>query len=116
MSSPVITKHMKDFTKEREILVQLYSNEAESIKYLPFIFKDQEQLKEFFDMFGGKTLKIPDTYTEFLRMFMVMSTQTNEKKKGIHCFRRYKQKILETYLNLFETLRQALEVECRNGG
>lgn len=106
---------MRSFTKEREVLTQLYNNEADTIKYLPFIFKDLDQLKEFFDALGGKTLQIPDTYADFLRDYMTMKPQINEKKRGIHCFKRYKQKILESYLNLFDNLRQALENECKNG-
>ena len=38
----------------------------------------------------------------------------NDKCKGIHCMRKVKPKILESYLNLFTSLEEAIENECND--
>lgn len=102
-----------DVNREREVLSQLYANEADVVKYLPFFFSDMEQLKAFFDYFSGKTLKIPDSYQEFLESFLIKDKYTpNKKLRGIHCLRKMKPKILESYLGLFPSLESVIKNEC----
>lgn len=105
---------MKDLNREREVLAQLYTNTADSTKYLPFFFNNFKQLEMFFDMFAGKTLKIPTSYREFLENYLKTDGYiSNEKQKGINVSNGMRKKILESYLNLFSTLEEAIETECK---
>lgn len=106
---------MRDLNKEREILAQLYNNDADVIKYLPFFFSNLTELEQFFDIFGGKTLKLPNSFKEYTEKYMQVDKYIhNDKCKGIHCMRRVKPKILESYLNLFTSLEEAIENECND--
>lgn len=100
--------------KEKEVLAQLYANEADPIKYLPFFFNNSKDLQNFIDIFGGKNLRIPTSYQEYLENYLKKDTFTSNKKlRGINCIRKYKSKIIESYISLFTSLREVLENECK---
>lgn len=102
---------MKNIEKEKEVLSQLYSNTADSIKYLPFFFSCKEDLIDFFDMFGGKTLKLPKTFEDFLENYL-QTTNYSNKAKGINNIKKVKNKVLESYINLFPSLNEVIKNEC----
>lgn len=105
-----------DINKERQILSEIYGNSASTIKYLPFILGSEQLLKDFIDAFGGKTLDVPSSYEDFLRMFLSNDDKIglgNNRKRGIHCMKKYKTRILDTYLNLFDCLENALKTELK---
>lgn len=109
-------KKVYNNSKEREVLVSLYANKAESIKYLPFFFNKTNDLKKFFNMFGGKTLVLPDTYEEFLQ-YLLKNTDDNllpDDRTGIDVkiHNKVKLKALEAYLLLFDRYDDAIAVEC----
>lgn len=98
--------------KEREVLTQLYNNDADVIKYLPFFFSNPKQLAAFFDMFGGKTLKLPKTLKEFTEMYSkVDSYSDNRRIRGINGTKIMKKKVLESYINLFPNLESLIQNE-----
>lgn len=99
--------------KEREVLAQLYANEADVIKYLPFFFEDRKQLVAFIDMFRGKTLRIPTSYQEYLEKYLKTDPPTpNRSIRGVNGTRKMKDKMIESYLSLFSSLQDALKNEC----
>lgn len=104
----------KDYTKERTVLSQIYANKANSIKYLPFFFKDRKELRRFFNFFGGKTLVLPDTFEEFVEgCLYVDSLPDNDCKRGIDSkiHDKIKDKIINTYLNLYDTFESVIRNE-----
>lgn len=104
--------------REREVLISLYANKANSIKYLPFFFKDKKEVRRFFNMFGGKTLKLPDTYEEFLQYLLNSSLddKLSSSEIGIDdaIHERTKNRIVESYLLLYNNLHEVIESECKN--
>lgn len=99
--------------KEREVLAQLYANDADVIKYLPFFFEDRKQLAAFIDMFRGKTLRIPTSYQEYLEKYLKPDPPTpNRSIRGINGTKKTKDKIIESYLSLFTSLQDVLKNEC----
>lgn len=105
---------MKDYSKEREILAQIYANEADSIKYLPFFFKNKKDLIRFFNQFGGKTLVLPDTLEEFMQICLNdRKLPKDNKRKGIDSkiHERTKHKIVQTYLNLYDNYESVIYSE-----
>lgn len=106
---------MKDKTQEKIVLSQMYNNTADSIKFLPFFFQDKKELRRFFNQFGGKTLILPDTYEEFLQYLLNCSDIPEDRQRqGIdyNIHKRTKEKILETYINLFKSLEDVIRNEC----
>lgn len=100
--------------KEKEVLAQLYANEADTIKYLPFFFKNPKELQEFIEMFAGKNLRIPTSYQEYLENYLKEDSYTsNRKLRGINGVKKIKSKIINSYINLFSSLREVLENECK---
>lgn len=100
--------------KEREVLAQLYANEADVVKYLPFFFENKEQLQAFIEMFAGKTLKIPTSYKEYTENYLKVDAYTgNRKLRGINNVKRMRNKIIESYFNLFSSLKDVLFNECK---
>lgn len=99
---------------EKIILSKLYSNNADSIKFLPFFFRDKKDLRHFFNMFGGKTLVLPDTFEDFIKELLLDSDVDDENRKGIdkNIHERTKNKIIESYISLFATLQDVIENEC----
>lgn len=105
---------MRDLNKERKILSQLYANEASVVKYLPFFFSNEIDLKKFFDMFAGKTIKMPKSYEQFLDNYLKTDCFiSNVNNKGINNLQRNKEKILNSYTNLFNSLEELIENECK---
>lgn len=103
----------RNLNKEREVLAQLYANDAEVTKYLPFFFNDPKQLEAFFDTFGGKTLKIPKTYKEYVESYFKLDSYCNDRKyRGINGTKLMKNKIIESYFNLFSSLADVIKNEC----
>ena len=107
----------RNLEKEKKILSQIYANEADTIKYLLFFFKDRAQLRHFFNQFGGKTLRLPDTFEEFLEVCLnnddlVENTDCKGIDDNIH--NQTKNKILETYIRLFSCLEDVIQTECKN--
>lgn len=99
--------------KEKEVLAQLYANNADVVKYLPLFFNDKKQLEAFIEMFRGKTLKIPASYQEFVENFLNVDPYTdNRKLRGVNGVKKMQTKILESYLNLFSSLQDVLKNEC----
>lgn len=106
---------MDNLNKEREVLAQLYSNDAEVIKYLPFFFNDMEQLERFIDTFKGKTLNIPTSYQEYVEQFLQVDDFSKDRKtRGISGVKTMKRKILESYINLFPSLEAVIKNECKD--
>ena len=104
---------MKIPQKEKEVLAQLYANNADVIKYLPFFFNNAGQLKAFIDVFAGKTLKIPASYKDYVDGYMRPDKfDSNKRFRGINKSSKIKQKILESYLNLYPSLYELLKSEC----
>lgn len=99
---------------ERKIFSDLYSNTADSAKFLLFFFKDKAQLRHFFNMFGGKTLVLPDTFEEYIEQCLKVDDNIEESRKGIdsNIHKRTKDRIIEKYFNLFESLTDVIECEC----
>ena len=107
---------MKDYSKERKVLAQIYSNEANTIKYLPFFFKDKKELVRFFNQFGGKILVLPDTLEEFMQICLNNTKKPkNDKQIGIDSkiHERTKNKIIQTYLNLYDRYEDVIYNECK---
>lgn len=109
-------KIKRNLEQEKKILAQIYANEANSLKYLPFFFKDRAQLRHFFNMFGGKTLIVPDTYEEFIEFCLQNdSLPENDSYSGIdtNIHERTKDRILEAYIRLFNSIEECIETECK---
>lgn len=107
----------RDLNREKKILAQIYANEANSIKYLLFFFKDRAQLRHFFNQFGGKTLVLPDTFEEFLELCLNNDDLVeNNNQKGIddNIHKRTKDRIIDTYIRLFSSLEDVIKAECNN--
>lgn len=107
---------MNNYEKEREILAQIYANQANSIKYLPFFFQNKKDLIRFFNQFGGKTLVLPDTLEEFMQICLAdYTTPKEDNKKGIDVkiHERTKDRIIQTYLNLYDNLESVIYTECK---
>lgn len=103
----------KNLTKEREVLAQLYANEANVIKYLPFFFNNIKQLEAFLDTFGGKTLKLPTSFQEYVEDYLKPDCYSNNRKlRGIKGTKKMKEKIINSYINLFSSLEEVLKNEC----
>lgn len=105
-----------NYEKERNVLAQLYANKANSIKYLPFFFQSRKELQRFFNQFGGKTLVLPDTLEEFMELCLTVDDlPDNDKECGIDekIHERTKDRIIQTYLNLYESLEDVIFNECR---
>lgn len=104
--------------KERKVLAQLYANQADSIKFLPFFFQDMKELRRFFNQFGGKTLVLPDTLEEFMQFCLYNTTDfpKDGTKIGIdeNIHKRTKERIIETYLNLYKTLEDVILNELKS--
>ena len=47
------------------------------------------------------------------RYMLLEEMMRNEKQKGINVSNNMRKKILESYLNLFSTLEEAIETECK---
>lgn len=108
-------KIQRNLDQEKKILAQLYANEANSIKYLLFFFKDRAQLRHFFNQFGGKTLVLPDTFEEFLEVCLYNDDFVeSENQKGIdkNIYERTKDRIAESYIRLFSCLEDVIKTEC----
>lgn len=106
---------MRDVSQEKKILAQMYNNTADSVKFLPFFFQDKKELRRFFNQYGGKTLVLPDTYDEFWQYLLRNANIPEEpKRQGINqqIHERTKEKILETYINLFKSLEDVIRNEC----
>lgn len=100
--------------KEKEVLAQLYANDADVVKYLPFFFENKEQLQAFIEMFAGKNLRIPTSYKEYLENYNKVDTYTgNRKLRGINNVKKMRHKIVESYFNLFSSLEEVLFNECK---
>lgn len=100
------------YEKEKDFLAQLYSNNADTIKYLPFFFNNKQEFESFIEYFGGKTLRIPESYQEFLEiLFKPNKHANNYKSRGIRKVNKMKDKILNTYLSLFPSLEEAINNE-----
>lgn len=99
---------------ERKIFCDIYANKADSIKFLLFFFKDKAQLRHFFNMFGGKTLVLPDTFEEYIEMCLKADIDIDKNRQGIDSsiHERTKDRILEKYFNLFSSLTDVIESEC----
>ena len=96
----------RKYKKEREVLAELYSNNAKSIKYLLYFFKNKQDLINFFTMFKGKTLEIPETFEDFLSICLDTNIDKNNiEQTGINNeeHEKIKDKIVQTYLNLYDT-------------
>lgn len=103
--------------RERSVLAQIYANKADSVKYLPFFFKDKKELRHFFNMFGGKTLILPKTFEEFIEKcltddFTIEDTNRLGIDENIH--ERTKDRIIDTYIKLFVSLEEVLKEECNH--
>lgn len=98
--------------KEREVLAQLYSNTADVSKYLPFFFNNIYELKSFFDIFGGKTIKLPETFDEYIKNYLIYNKYVKNNQRGIKNINKIKPKILESYINLFKSLEDVIKTEC----
>ena len=95
---------MDNFNKEREVLAQLYANDADAIKYLPFFFNNNKQLEEFIDTFKGKTLNIPTSYVEYLENYLKVDEYSKDRKtRGINGTKKTRKKNHATYINLTPT-------------
>lgn len=106
---------MDNFNKEREVLAQLYANDADAIKYLPFFFNNNKQLEEFIDTFKGKTLNIPTSYVEYLENYLKVDEYSKDRKtRGINGTKKMRKKILESYINLFPSLKAVIKNECKD--
>lgn len=104
----------KDYSKEKEILAQIYNNEAQTIKYLPYFFKTRGEFTDFLRAFAGKTLKIPTSYQEYLEEFMKLNDKPkNRSISGICRVKKMKRKVLDSYLHLFPSLEQAIKNELK---
>lgn len=106
---------MRDNKQEKLILSQMYNNTADTIKFLPFFFQNKKEVRRFFNQFGGKTLVLPDTYEEFLKYLLNCSdVPDDQQRQGINTdiHKRTKEKILETYINLFKSLEDVIRNEC----
>lgn len=104
---------------EKIVLSQLYDNTADTVKFLPFFFQNPQELKRFFNQFGGKTLVLPETFEEFCQYLLRNTTTPDDDKRigiddGIHD--KTKERILNTYFNLFNSLQDVIENECYGGG
>lgn len=103
-----------NYDREREVLAQLYANDADVIKYLPFFFSNIRQLEAFFDVFGGKTLNLPKTYEEYVSNYLKPDPPVKGRKtRGVRGKERMKKKVLASYLNLFTSLEEVLKNECK---
>lgn len=103
--------------QEKKVLAQLYNNQADSIKFLPFFFQNMKELRRFFNQYGGKTLILPDTLEDFMKFCLYSDTiPENSKQQGIDedIHNRTKDKIIETYINLFNSLEDVIRNECEN--
>ena len=103
--------------QERKVLAQLYKNQADSIKFLPFFFQNMKELRRFFNQFGGKTLVLPDTLEDFMKFCLYSEVvPKNPKQQGIDedIHNRTKDKVVETYINLFKNLEDVIRNECGN--
>lgn len=99
--------------KEGEVIVQLYSNDADVVKYLPLFFNSPKQLKAFINMFGGKTIKIPETYNDFVLKFIEPDKYIkNKKHKGINNIGKIRKKLIESYTKIFPSLYDCIKYEC----
>lgn len=106
----------RDISKEKNILSQLYANQANSVKYLLFFFQNRKELRRFFNQFGGKTLVLPDTFEEFIQICLETDDiPENESMRGIdnQIHERTKTRIIDTYLNLYDNLENAILSECK---
>lgn len=108
-------KIKRNVEQEKKILAQLYANEANTMKYLLFFFKDRAQLRHFFNQFGGKTLVLPDTFEEFLEICLhnddyVENSACRGIDKDIH--ERTKSRIVDSYIRLFDCLEDVIKTEC----
>ena len=100
------------YEKEKDLLAQLYSNNADTIKYLPFFFDNRQDFESFIACFGGKTLRIPESYQEFLEEFLKPSIYANNyNSRGIRKINKFKEKILNTYIQLFPSLEEVIKNE-----
>lgn len=102
----------RNLNKERKVLAQLYNNEADTVKYLPFFFNDMESLKNFIYVFGGKTIKVPTNIKEFVENYFKSDYLRSIENKGVKDINKMKTKILESYINLFDSLEAVIENEC----
>lgn len=108
---------MRNNDREKRILSYLYDNEAESVQYLPFFFKDKKEVRRFFNMFGGKTLVLPDTYEEFLQNLLTQDNSliVDDNRRGIdkNIHERTKNRMIEAYILLFQSLEDVIMNECK---
>lgn len=108
---------MRDNNREKRVLSYLYDNTADSTQYLPFFFKDKKEVRRFFNMFGGKTLVLPDTYEEFLQNLLTQDNSliTDDSRKGIDkdIHNRTKERMIEAYILLFNSLEDVINNECK---
>lgn len=105
---------MADYNRERAMLGQLYANDADVIKYLPFFFNDAKQLETFIETFKGKTLKIPTSYQEYLERLLELDEPSKDRNiRGVNGVKTMKRKILESYLKLFPSLKDVVINECK---
>ena len=107
---------MDKYEKEKKVLTQLYANQADSIKFLPFFFHNMKELRLFFNQFGGKTLVLPDTFEEFMQYCLYCDKPPeNNKRCGIdnRIHNKIKHKIINAYLNLYDKLEDVLIHECK---
>lgn len=104
----------KDLRKEKEVLAQLYNNDADVIKYLPFFFNNLKQVETFFSVFGGKNLRLPVTFQEYVENYLKPDVHTsNRKLRGVNGTKKMKKRILESYINLFSSLEEVIQNECK---
>lgn len=107
----------RNYDKERKVLAQLYANQANCIKFLPFFFQDMKELRRFFNQFGGKTLVLPDTLEEFMQFCLYNDDIPKSKARtGIdeNIHKRTKEKVINTYLNLYDSLEDVIVNELNN--
>lgn len=110
---------MRNVTQEKLVLSQMYDNTADSVKFLPFFFQDKKELRRFFNQFGGKTLVLPDTYEEFWQYLLRSSEIPDDNnRQGIdeQIHNRTKERIIESYINLFASLEDVIKYECGDKG
>lgn len=107
----------KNNTKQRKILAQLYNNNANTIKYLPFFFRNRKELSKFFNQFGGKTLVLPDTYEEFLKLCLLddeVPEDSNMRGISESIHNKMKDRIVNVYINLYDSLEDVIIEECKS--
>ena len=109
-------KKDKEFQTEKKVLSEIYSNNANTIKYLLYFFNKRSELIRFFKVFKGKTLIIPENFEDFMKFCLTSEDSIQDKNcTGISedSIKFLKDKILQSYLNLYDNYEDCIKTECK---